>query len=324
MKTVFFSMHEFEKPYYENTIHSDYIFYCDKLTLETVHLAKDSKAISCFTHDVLDKAVLTELNKLGVEFITLRAAGFNNVDLSSAKALNIIVARVPKYSPHAIAEHACALILALNRKIPRAYLRVRENNFSLDGLKGFDLYGKTVGVIGVGHIGSVFCKIMSGFGCKVIAYDPVQDYPVEYVTEQKLYSESDIISLHCPLNFATRHMINAEAISQMKTGVMLINTSRGAVIDTRALIQGLKKEKIGYVGLDVYEEEEHLFFEDRSQDIISDDQFSRLQTFPNVLITAHQGFFTHEALTNIAETTISNLKAFSSKTAIINKIDYLD
>lgn len=314
MKTIFFSMHEFEKPYYHNSANPEFVFYSEHLNLNTVYLVKDCKAISCFTQDVLDKAVLTQLKKQGVEFIALRSAGFNHVDLKTAKELNIAVARVPKYSPHAIAEHACALILALNRKIPKAYLRVRENNFSLDGLKGFDLYRKTVGVIGVGNIGAVFCKIMSGFGCKVIAYDPIQSYPVDYVTLEKLYAESDIISLHCPLNTSTRHLINAEAISQMKTGVMLINTSRGAVVDTKALIQALKEQKIGYLGLDVYEEEEHLFFNDRSQDIISDDIFSRLQTFPNVLITAHQGFFTHEALTNIAQTTIMNLSEFSNHT----------
>jgi D-lactate dehydrogenase len=320
MKVMFFSMHEFEKPYYASKENSDFIFYCEQLNLNTVHLINNCKAISCFTHDVLDKPVLTQLKKQGLEFIALRAAGFNNVDLKAAKELNIMIARVPKYSPHAIAEHACALILALNRKIPRAYLRVRENNFSLEGLKGFDLYGKTVGVIGVGNIGSVFCQIMKGFGCKVIAYDPVQEYAVEYVTKEKLLAESDIISLHCPLNDSTRHMIDAQAISQMKNGVMLINTSRGAVVDTKALIYALKKQKIGYLGLDVYEEEEHLFFEDRSQDIIPDDVFARLQTFPNVLITAHQGFFTHEALTNIANTTAENLKAYEQQSGKYHKL----
>lgn len=300
----------------------EFVFYADLLNAQTVHLAKDCKAISCFTHDVLDEAVLMQLKKQGVEYVALRAAGFNNVDLKVAKKLNIMIARVPKYSPHAIAEHACALILALNRKIPQAYLRVRENNFMLEGLKGFDLFGKTVGVIGVGHIGAVFCQIMSGFGCKVIAYDPVQVYSVEYVTQERLYAESDIISLHCPLNNATRHMINAKAIAQMKTGVMLINTSRGAVVDTQALIQGLKKQKIGYIGLDVYEKEEALFFEDHSQDSMSDDMFATLQTFPNVLITAHQAFFTHEALTNIAETTLYNLKAFEEKKENVNKVEY--
>lgn len=322
MKAIFFSMHEFEKPYYQNLANQHCIFYSECLNLNTVHLVKNCKAISCFTQDVLDRMVLTELKKQGVEFIALRTAGFNHVDLKSAQELNIVITRVPKYSPHAIAEHACALVLALNRKIPKAYSRVRENNFDLNGLKGFDLHGKTVGVIGVGNIGSVFCQIMKGFGCKVLAYDPVQIYDQTYVSLEKLYAESDIISLHCPLNDSTRHMINDKAINQMKTGVMLINTSRGAVVDTQSLIQALKKQKIGYLGLDVYEEEEHLFFADHSQDIISDDVFSRLQTFPNVLITAHQAFFTHEALSNIAQTTIDNLRAFELSTGNINEVKY--
>lgn len=324
MKTAFFSMHDFEKPYYQGQNACECVFYKEALSLDTVSLAKGCQAISCFTHDRLDKAVLTELKNLGIAFIALRSAGFDHVDLEAAKALDMIVARVPKYSPHAIAEHACALILALNRKIPQAHLRVHANNFSLDGLKGFDLYGKTVGVIGVGNIGSIFSNIMSGFGCRVIAYDPLKNYSVEYVSEQTLYAESDIISLHCPLNMATRHMINTDTINQMKTGVMLINTSRGAVVDTLAVIEGLQKRKIGYLGIDVYEKEEHLFFKDHSLEGIPDGVFSKLQSFPNVLITAHQAFLTHEALFNISQTTLSNLSAFDLKMDIKNEVKYLD
>jgi len=325
MKIAFFSLHDFERPYYLNSINHQLNFYKEQLNIDTVSIADGFRVVSCFAHDKLNAPVLEKLYQGGTRLVALRSAGFNHVDLPMADKLGLIVARVPRYSPNAIAEHAVALIMTLNRKTHRAYLRVRENNFSLDGLKGFDLVNKTVGVIGTGNIGSVFCQIMKGFGCKVIAYDPVPNTQarkigVEYLSLTELYQKSDIISLHCPLNETTRHIINEEAIQQMKPGVMLINTSRGAVIDTAAVIKGLKNKHIGYLGIDVYEEEEHLFFADHSQDILTDDVFARLQTFANVLITAHQGFFTHEALTNIAQTTMANIDAFESGKGTIHTV----
>ena len=244
--------------------------------------------------------------------VALRSAGFNNVDLAAAERLGITVARVPAYSPHAVAEHAAALVMSLNRRTYRAYNRVREGNFSLEGLLGFDMDGKTVGVIGTGKIGLLFARIMHGFGFEVLAHDPypAADVPgyVRYVEAGELYARSDIISLHCPLTPQTHHLIDQAAIAQMKTGVMLVNTSRGRVVDTHALIDGLKSGKVGFLGLDVYEEEEGLFFRDLSGEVIGDDVFMRLTTFPNVLITGHQGFFTREALHNIAETTLANIR----------------
>lgn len=317
MRIAFFSVHDFERPYYLNYVHHELKFFNEQLNIDTVNIADGFPVVSCFAHDKLNEAVLEKLYQGGTRLIALRSAGFNHVDLPVADKLGLVVARVPRYSPNAIAEHAVALIMTLNRKTHHAYLRVRENNFSLEGLKGFDLVNKTVGVIGTGNIGSVFCQIMNGIGCKVIAYDPLYKLGsvvngVEYLSLAELYQKSDILSLHCPLSETTRHIINDDAIQQMKPGVMLINTSRGATIDTAAAIKGLKSKKIGYLGIDVYEEEEHLFFADHSQDILTDDIFARLQTFPNVLITAHQGFFTHEALKNIAQTTIQNIDAFES------------
>ncbi len=317
MQIVFFSVHDFERPYYPLSSHHEMKFFNEQLNIDTVNIAKGYPAVSCFAHDKLNADVLEKLYQGGTRLIALRSAGFNHVDLPMADKLGLVVARVPRYSPNAIAEHAVALIMTLNRKTHRAYLRVRENNFSLEGLKGFDLVNKTVGVIGTGNIGSVFCKIMQGFGCNVIAYDPFPNAEciksgVKYLPLPALYQQSDVISLHCPLNESTRHIINDDAISQMKPGVMLINTSRGAIIDTKAVIKGLKSKHIGYLGIDVYEEEEHLFFADHSQDILTDDIFARLQTFSNVLITAHQGFFTHEALKNIAQTTMANIDAFET------------
>jgi D-lactate dehydrogenase len=317
MRIAFFSVHDFERPYYPSSSHHEMKFFNEQLNIDTVNIADGYPAVACFAHDKLNATVLEKLYRGGTRLIALRSAGFNHVDLPIADKLGLVVARVPRYSPNAIAEHAVALIMTLNRKTHRAYLRVRENNFSLEGLKGFDLVNKTVGVIGTGNIGSVFCNIMKGFGCKVIAYDPVPNpecikNDVEYLSLPELYQNSDIISLHCPLNETTHHIINDEAIQQMKAGVMIINTSRGAIIDTTSVIKGLKSKQIGYLGIDVYEEEEHLFFADHSQDILTDDIFARLQTFSNVLITAHQGFFTHEALQNIAQTTMANIDAFES------------
>lgn len=284
-----------------------------KLDSQTVKMAEGHDAVCVFVHDKLDQLVIESLAEAGVKIIALRCAGFNNVDLKVAHDKNIDVVRVPAYSPYAVAEHALGMILTLNRRYHRAYNRIREGNFSLDGLLGFDIHGKTVGVIGTGKIGQIFCRIMKGLNTKILAYDkfPSQDMideGVEYCELQHLYEESDIISLHCPLLQDTYHIINDYSIQTMKKGVMIINTSRGPLIDSDAVIQGLKSGKIGSLGLDVYEEEEGLFFEDLSEQVIQDDRFVRLQTFPNVLITAHQAFFTKEAVENIADTTLSNIK----------------
>lgn len=285
------------------------------LSPQSAELAKGCRAICCFVNDDLSKRVLEALARLGVRLVALRCTGFNNVDLNAAQSLGIKIARVPAYSPHAVAEHTIGLILSLNRKLHRAFNRVRENNFSLDGLLGFDLFGKTVGVVGTGQIGQVVARILIGFGCSVIATDPAPNEEclkigVRYVDWATLCQESRIITFHCPLTPDTRHLVNAAAIANMRPGVMLVNTSRGAVVDTRAIIQGLKGKTIGSLALDVYEEEAHLFFNDLSDDIVDDDVFARLLTFPNVLITGHQGFFTEEALANIAKTTSDNLSAF--------------
>lgn len=326
MKIAFFSMHEFEKPYLveANKLYN-YQFECFDLSLspKSVELAKGFPVVSCFVTDQLSAEVLKTLANNGTKLIALRCAGFNNVDLQAAKKLGLTIVRVPAYSPYAVAEFAVGLILTLNRKIHRAYARVREHDFSLNGLLGFDLHGCTVGIIGTGKIGSIFAKIMSGFGCKILANDLVTsqlciDLGVKYVTPEELYKNSDIISLHCPLTKETHHLINTLTLSQMKTGVMLINTGRGALIDTKAVIQELKKQRIGYLGIDVYEEEENLFFQNLSETIIQDDLFARLQTFPNVVITGHQAFFTKEALKNIAETTLDNIKIFEKSPEQLN------
>nr|NUR37316.1 2-hydroxyacid dehydrogenase [Sphingomonas sp.] len=286
-----------------------------RLTVATTALAKGSSAVCLFASDSANAATIMAFAHMGVRLIALRSAGFNNVDLSAAHAHGIAVARVPAYSPHAVAEHTFALILSLVRKVHRAYVRVREGNFSLDGLMGFDLFGKTVGVIGAGNIGSVVAKIATGFGCEVLAYDPVRRpececIGVQYIGLPELFERSDVVTLHCPLNESTRHLIDGSALARMKPGALLINTSRGAVVDTKAVIHALKRRQLGGLAIDVYEEEDALFFEDRSDQAIIDDQFARLLTFPNVLVTGHQGFFTVEGLTNIAATTIANLDAF--------------
>ncbi len=278
----------------------------------TVSLSNGHRAVCVFVNDVVDAEVLQGLADRGVTCIALRCAGFNNVDVQKAYELGITVVRVPAYSPHAVAEHALGMMLALNRRYHRAFNRIREQNFSLEGLLGFDVHGKTIGVIGTGKIGRVFCELIRGFGCRILAHDKypdgeLEEAGVEYVAVQSLYEESDIISLHCPLTHETHHMINEAAIGSMKDAVMILNTSRGALIDTGAVIDGLKSGRIGYLGLDVYEEEEDLFFEDLSDQVIQDDTFVRLQTFPNVLITAHQAFFTREAINNIAQVTLGNL-----------------
>lgn len=288
-----------------------------RLNEETAVLADGHDAVCIFVNDTANETVIRRLAEGGVTAIALRCAGFNNVDLKAAARHGISVCRVPAYSPYAVAEHALGLILSLNRKYHRAHARVREGNFALDGLMGFDLRGKTVGVVGTGKIGRIFIEVISGLGVKILAYDKypsdeVRAAGVEYADLERIYSESDIISLHCPLTHETYHLINDYAIRSMKQGVMLINTSRGPLIDTGAVIDGLKTGAIGYVGLDVYEEEGELFFEDLSDEVIQDDMFVRLQTFPNVLITAHQAFFTTEAIDNIRDTTFENLAALES------------
>jgi len=283
------------------------------LNAGTAALAQGYDAVTVFVNDQVNAAVVDTLSNLGVRVIALRCAGYNNVDLDAAKAAGISVVRVPAYSPYAVAEHAVALLLTLNRHIHKAYNRVREGNFSLDGLLGSDIHGKTVGVIGTGTIGQVFCKIMCGFGARVIAYDPFPSdaclaLGVEYVELNQLYAQSDILSLHCPLTPDSQHLIDADALAKVKSGVILINTSRGGLVDTYAVIQGLKSHRIGGLALDVYEEEADLFFEDLSDQVIDDDELMRLTTFPNVIITGHQAFLTQEALTNIANTTAQNLR----------------
>ncbi len=292
---------------------------------ETADLAKGADAVCAFVNDTLDAGVLATLAAHGVRIVALRCAGFNNVDLQAAAQYGVRVVRVPAYSPHAVAEHAVALILMLNRHLHRAYTRVRDGDFRLNGLLGFDLYGRTVGLIGTGQIGRVFAGIMQGFGCRTIGYDKYpsdagRDAGIEYVELPQLYAESDILSLHCPLTPETRHLIDDETIRQMKRGVMIINTSRGAVIDTTAVINGLKSGRIGCLGLDVYEEEGDVFFEDLSDVVIPDDTLARLLTFPNVVITGHQAFFTREALTAIAETTMQNITDLETRGACDNEV----
>lgn len=319
MKITFFSSQPYDKAFF--TKHNeDFNFKLEfieaGLDERTVDLVRESAAICVFVNDKVNREVIKCLAAKGVKIIALRCAGFNNADLAAAKENNIKICRVPAYSPQAVAEHAAAMILTLNRKTHKAYNRVREQNFSLNGLLGFDLCGKTVGVVGTGNIGRAFCRIMLGFGCKVCAFDLIankemEKLGVDYMPLVDLFAESDIISLHSPLNDQTHNLVNSDTINMMKTGVMLINTSRGGLVDTRAVITALKSGKLGYVGIDVYEQEEKLFFRDLSDGIIEDDIISRLISFSNVLITAHQGFFTNEALTEIAIVTLSNIRDIS-------------
>ena len=309
------------KPYDAKYLHRananahELVFFDARLSAEVAPLVSGADVVCPFVNDDLGGQVISILADQGVKLISLRSAGFNHVDIAAAEQAGIAVARVPAYSPHAVAEHTVAMILTLNRKTHRAYNRVREGNFALEGLLGFDLHGKTVGIVGTGQIGEIVARIMSGFGCTLIAHDPVENpactaLGVRYASLGELLGASDIVTLQCPLTPETYHLIDMEALARMKRGAMLINTSRGAVVDTRALIQGLKSGVVGSVGLDVYEEEADLFFQDLSSTFIQDDVFARLLTFPNVLVTGHQAFFTEEALTAIAETTIANVSAF--------------
>lgn len=291
------------------------------LTEETAHLFQGYSAICIFVNDIANEKVLNILNNNGIKLIALRCAGFNNIDLECAKKLGITVCRVPEYSPQAVAEHTVGLILTLSRKYHKAYNRVKEDNFALDGLLGFNLYQKTVGIIGTGKIGLATIKILIGFGCQVVCYDPspnpvVNEIGAEYLPLDQVFQQADILSLHCPLTPQTHQLINTESIQKMKKGVCLINTSRGGLIDTQAIIAALKQKHVGYLGLDVYEQEADLFFEDLSDQIIEDDIFQRLLTFPNVLVTGHQGFFTQEALQCIAETSLTNIQKFEAQQAI--------
>ncbi len=327
MKVAVFSTKDYDRQSLDraNARYGHVLVYLQtRLTSATASLAEGCQGVCAFVNDQLDADTLRRLHAQGTRVVALRAAGFNNVHLEEAERLGLVVARVPGYSPHSVAEHALTLILALNRKIYRAYNRVREGNFALDGLLGFDLYGKNVGVIGTGRIGTAFARIMRGLGCRILAYDPSPSNEVariaEYVPLQRLYRQSDIISLHCPLTPQTHHLIDAGALEQMRSGVMLINTSRGYVVDTRAVIRGLKSGKIGYLGLDVYEEEADLFFDDLSERVIQDDVFTRLLTFPNVVITAHQAFFTREALHSIADTTLANITAAETGRGTLHRV----
>ncbi|MBW4456569.1 MAG: 2-hydroxyacid dehydrogenase [Nostoc indistinguendum CM1-VF10] len=315
MKVAVFSTKAYDRKFLSaanSPTQHELVFFEPRLNRDTAILAAGFPAVCVFVHDQVDAPTLELLASRGTRLVVLRCAGFNNVDLQAAADLGITVVRVPAYSPYGVAEHAVGLMLSLNRKIHRAYNRVREGNFSLDGLLGFNLHERTIGIVGTGKIGLILGQIMKGFGCNLLAYDVYRNPQLEalggkYVELPELFANSDIISLHCPLTPETHHLINAKAIEQIKSGVMLINTSRGALIDTQAVIEGLKSGKIGYLGVDVYEQESELFFEDLSGEIIQDDIFQRLTTFPNVLITGHQAFFTAEALHNIAETTFANI-----------------
>jgi D-lactate dehydrogenase len=328
MKILFFSAKPYDEQFFrdKNQDHGFTLKFLEaRLNPNTAVLAQGYDAVCVFVNDVVGAEVLRVLQAQGVRLLVLRCAGYNNVDLQAAAATGITVVRVPAYSPHAVAEHTLALILTLNRKTHRAYNRVKEGNFSLNGLLGFDLYGKTVGLIGLGQIGLVTARILLGFGCRVLGHD-IQPSPqatalgVEFSQLNQLYSQSDIISLHCPLTPKTYHLIDREAIARMKKGVMLINTSRGALVDTQAVIEALKQEQISYLGLDVYEEEGDLFFEDLSNKVIQDDIFMRLLSFNNVLITGHQAFFTSNALEGIAAVSLQNIADFQNHRPLSNQV----
>lgn len=320
MKIAFFGAHDFERGPFDsyNARKGHAITYLEgHLNTESAALAAGHDCACVFVNDTVNAEVIGLLASHGVKLIAARSAGFNHIDLEAARKHGLAVVRVPAYSPFAVAEHAVALILTLNRKTHRAFNRVREGNFSLDGLLGFDLQGKTVGVVGTGKIGQVFCKIMVGFGCEVIAHDiapnhSVKEMGVQYLPLADVLRKSDIVSLHCPLLAATHHLINVSTLGRMKAGAMLINTSRGGLVDAAAVIDALKIGHLGAVGLDVYEEEADLFFEDLSGQVIQDDVFARLLSFPNVLITGHQAFFTAEALQGIAMTTLDNISEFEA------------
>jgi D-lactate dehydrogenase len=328
MRTLLFSSQNYDRDSFlaaQAPGEIDLHFQPARLTLDTVALADGYPVVCAFINDDLSAPVLEKLAAGGTQLIALRSAGFNHVDLPAAKRLGLSVVRVPAYSPHAVAEHAVALIMSLNRHLHRAYNRTRDGDFTLHGLTGFDLVGKTVGVVGTGQIGAAFARIMAGFGCKLLAYDPYPNPAVEalgarYLSLPQVLEQAQIISLHCPLTEQSKHLINADSLARMQRGAMLINTGRGALVDTPALIESLKSGQLGYLGLDVYEEEAQLFFEDRSDLPLQDDVLARLLTFPNVIITAHQAFLTQEALAAIARTTLDNIRAWRQGTPQ-NRVD---
>lgn len=328
MKVAVFSTKSYDREFldrFNQSGENSLTYFEAPLNKGTVNLTQGFEAVCVFVNDKIDRETIEKLSINSIRLVALRCAGFNNIDIQAAKENNIKVLRVPSYSPQAIAEHAVALILTLNRKTHKAYNRIRENNFSLEKLVGFNLYEKTVGIIGTGRTGAAFSKIMQGFGCRIIAKDIIESNDlkksgVEYQTFENLLCNSDIISLHCPLTPNTQHLIDKNAFLKMKNGVMLINTSRGAVINTKDTINALKNGKLGYLGMDVYEQEENLFFNDLSESIIQDDEISRLMSFPNVLITAHQGFFTKEALEQIVTITLKNITDFENGVETGNEV----
>lgn len=328
MKIAFFSTKAYDRESFDRFLKKsghEITYFEAKLDKHTVYLAEGHEVICSFVNDKIDADILKKLDQLKIGLIALRCAGYNQVDLEAAVKQGIKIVRVPAYSPEAVAEHAFALILTLSRKTHKAYNRVRENNFSLEGLTGMNIHGKTIGVIGTGAIGKAFCRIAKGFGCEILAFDiaesdEMKELGVKYLPLTEVLSQSQIISLHCPLNPKTHHMINSESISQMQNGVALINTSRGALIETKSVIKALKKGKIGYLGIDVYEQEEHIFFKNLSEEIMQDEQIARLMTFPNVLVTGHQAFLTKEALEQISKTTLANISAFENSEELVNEV----
>ncbi len=322
MTFAFFDTKPYDREYFEGK-QIKYKFFETKLSIDTAELAKGCNGVCIFVNDCADKEVIDKLYELGIKVIALRCAGYNNVDIKYAYG-KIHVLHVPSYSPYAVAEHAMAMLLTSVRRIHKAYNRTKDFNFSLTGLTGFDLYQKTVGIIGTGKIGKVFANICKGFGMKILAYDkfPDENSGLEYVSLEKLFQKSDIISLHCPLTKETDHLIDSSAISQMKNGVIIVNTSRGRLIDAESLLEGIKSRKVGAACLDVYEEESDIFFEDFSGHIVDDDILARLITMPNVIVTSHQGFLTKEALSNIAQTTTDSIIEFFDKGASANELCY--
>ncbi len=325
MKIAFFDTKPYDKQSFEKYASDDFKFkfFETKLNIDTVELAHGCDGVCIFVNDTADAEVIDKLCEIGVKIIALRCAGYNNVDVKRAFG-KIHVVHVPAYSPYAVAEHTMAMLLTSIRRIHKAYIRTKDFNFSLNGLTGFDLYGKTVGVIGTGKIGRVFIDICRGFGMKVLAYDkyPAPDAPCEYVELDRLFAESDIISMHCPLTKETYHIIDEQSIAKMKKGVVILNTSRGALIDADALLDSIKSRHIGAACLDVYEEESDIFFEDFSGHIVDDDTLARLMSMPNVLVTSHQAFLTEEALGNIAETTVNNIKEIVNNGSSQNELCY--
>lgn len=326
-RIAMFSTQKYDREYFLRAIETRPVtieFFENGLNEKSAKLVQDCETVCAFVNDEVDADVVSVLAESGVKLIALRSAGFNNVDIDACAEKGIAVVRVPEYSPYAVAEHTFGLILTLNRKIHKAFNRVREGNFSLNGLLGFDLKGKTIGIIGCGKIGSRVARIAHGFGMDVLLADPLPNPKLEqfgdFTDIEAIFEESDNVTLHCPLNDETRHLIDANALDRMKLGAMLVNTSRGALVDTSAVIQRLKWKQLGSLAIDVYEEEADLFFQDRSETVLQDDVFARLLSFPNVLITGHQAFFTHEALTQIAETTVSSVLAMANNEALVNEV----